>query len=418
MNEPADPRVLQVERATVLCDLHRFEEALAVLGDVLAADPDDPRAWCVCARAELGRGNREAALNAAKHAIALTPDAEWPHRLASIALSGLGKVDDAVWHAREAVRVDPHEWRALTNLAGRLAERAGDHDEAGDAAARALELAPHEVQTHMVAGAVARARGRRSEAEAAFRNALAIDPQHGPAHNELARLRLGRGPVSGPTRLAEAASGFATAVRTDPRLATSRGNLELVLRGFLSRVTYLVWLDAALITRLTTSGDGSTAAVLAVIALVLPAAFAWRFVVEASPAVRARLFELVQRDARVRAAVILELVALACLVGAAAAPAARTGFALGAALSALVSRLILLMDLDRHKRAVGGAVPRHSISTTTLWLLVVAFVGAAAALAYGSTNGLNVRESLIVAVVFATVAALLASVAVRRRTSR
>ena len=80
-----------VERATMLCDLGRFGDAVPAVGLAIAQDPRNPGAWCLMARAQLGNDRASAALKAAQAAGSLAPDHEWPHRLASSALSQLGR---------------------------------------------------------------------------------------------------------------------------------------------------------------------------------------------------------------------------------------------------------------------------------------------------------------------------------------
>jgi len=278
MSAPLDKLAADLQRASALCDLQRYDEAISHVNSILAVEPQSATAWCLKARAELGRGAHEDALLAAKHAIALTPEAGWPHRLASIALGSAGEHQGAMWHAREAARTEPHEWRSYTTLARALLRDPNVRAEARDAALRALQLAPNEPEANMVVGAVAVAERRPDAAAAAYRRVLAIDPQHAAAHNELARLKMPKGRFVGPSGLAEAATGFATAVRADPRGVVSRLNLEMVLRSFLSRVAYLIFLDAFLVSRLTTSSSAGAARFLTVFALAIPTLFAGRFV--------------------------------------------------------------------------------------------------------------------------------------------
>jgi tetratricopeptide (TPR) repeat protein len=98
-------------RAEALVELRRYAEAESVLGHVLAAGPDDDRAWCVLALVHDGLGHAARMLEAANRAVALAPDHELGHRLASIALARLEQPEEAVRAAAEAVRLDPHGWR-------------------------------------------------------------------------------------------------------------------------------------------------------------------------------------------------------------------------------------------------------------------------------------------------------------------
>jgi len=420
MSEPTGKLAAEVQRASALCDLQRYEEAVSLLETILAAEPQSTMAWCLKSRAELGRGANDDALVAAKHAIALTPESGWPHRLASIALGRSGAHPEAVWHAREAARTDPHDWRSFTTLTRALLHDPNTRTDARDAAQRALQLAPNEAETNMVVGAVAAAERRRDDAEAAFRRVLAIDPQNAAAHNELARLKMPKGVFASPSGLAAAATGFATAVRANPRGAVSRLNLELVLRSFLSRVAYLIFLDAFLVSRLTTAGSAGAARFLAVIALAIPALFAGRFLLNVTIPIRQRLLAIVLRDSRITPAVVCLTAAVGLLVASALAPDnARTGLAGGAAALSLIGRLMLAAQVDKHSRAARGLRSRPVLSTLTLWLIASALAATAASLAYAAvTAKITATAGGLATFVAAAASAAIVACIVRRRRSQ
>ncbi|HEY1777066.1 MAG TPA: hypothetical protein VGG41_12980 [Solirubrobacteraceae bacterium] len=420
MSIPPNKLETELQRASALCDLGRYPEAASLLAAIVATNPESFSAWCLRSRAALGLRDHATALHAAKTAIALAPDAHWPHRLASIALASLGDHPAALWHAREAVRLAPHDWRAFTNLARRLAHQPQDRSEARDAAEHALEIAPHEVEAHMAAGAVAVADGRRADADLAFRRALAIDPQHSPAHNELARLQFKKSRFASPSGLAGAATGFATAVRADPRAETSRKNLDVVLRSFLSRTAYLIFLDAYLVSRLTTSSNAGAARFLAVAALAIPLLFAGRFMTSLNDVVRKRLRSVVLHDPKIRTAVACELLSAALLVVASGAPSsARTALVGVAAASALIGRLILWVQVDNHSRDARGLTARPILSTPILWLLATALVVAAAVIAYAAATARipAAPGATVTAVLVVGSAAIVASILRRQRSS-
>jgi Flp pilus assembly protein TadD len=414
-----DPALgVQLQRASALCDLNRNDEAVRLLSEILALNPDSSRAWGLKARAELALGDFNAALLSAKHGIAIAPEQEWHHRLASMALARLGKHDEAAWHAREAVRTAPHEFRALTNLARVLAPRRADRAQAREAADRALALAPEVVEAHLAYGAVAVADGRRDDAEAAYRNALAIDPQSSAAHNELARLGMQRGILASPGALARSAAGFATAVGADPHASVSRRNLEVILRSFLPRVAYLVFLCALAMTQLANAGDQSLAGVVAVIALALPAIFAIRFVLGLTAPLRAHLWSIVLRDTQIRVASALGFVALCCLIVGAAAPGDdRSKWAAGAFLASIATRVVLAVAIRRHRGRKAQAIqPRYAVSTPVLWILAIALGGCAISLAYATaSHRINLGPGVGAAAGFAALSAPLFVIAFRRR---
>jgi tetratricopeptide (TPR) repeat protein len=186
----------RLRRAETLCDLGRFADAVPVIAQEIGKTPRDAAAWCLMARAQLGSERAAAALQAAEAAVSLEPANATPHRLASLALGALGRNEEAVAAAEQATRCEPSAWQGYARLAHSLAELRGRLSEAQDAADRALALMPDDPGPHMASGAVALAAGRREDAAAAFCAALAVDPQYGDAHSQLASLeRRSRGSV-------------------------------------------------------------------------------------------------------------------------------------------------------------------------------------------------------------------------------
>ncbi|MGA2521657.1 MAG: hypothetical protein ABSG81_12675 [Acidimicrobiales bacterium] len=367
-------------RAAALCDLGRFEDAIAVLGPLAAAEPDAPMPWCLLARAQIGAGHNEDALVCATRAVALRPDDEWPHRLRSIALGRLDRHAEAVTEARQSVRLAPHLWQTHHRLAYAHLAGGWHGTEARQAAAEACALGPLEAVTHTAVGAVALAAGDRDSAEAAFRHALTIDPNSDVAHNELARLHLRRRSLANAGGLADAASGFASALRANPRAGASRRNLELVVQVFLARAAYFIFLDAFLVARLLGSSASAPARVAPIVALAVPGAFVARFVGRLPRDLR-RYLRGAMTGPRARVAAAIEAVAVLALGAGAVSPeAVRPDLAVAAAIAAFVGRVALSVERRR------GAGPRLGIPV--LWLLaatlglaaVLAMVGAALAL--------------------------------------
>lgn len=242
---------LQLERAQALVGLGRFDEAISMLLQLIASEPEIAPAWCLLAQAQTGVGDAQAALAAAERATALAPENDWPHRLRSVALQQLGDLDGAIAAAREAVACDPDNWQTHRRLAICLILAKRDTDYAFAAAERAVALAPHEPSTHHTLGAAYEMRGDHVEAEQCFRQALAIDPQYSPAHDALAHRQLASSRFGRAGNLAAAATGFRDAVRADPRADESATNVERVLQTFLARLSYLIFLIVWLGSRIT-----------------------------------------------------------------------------------------------------------------------------------------------------------------------
>jgi tetratricopeptide (TPR) repeat protein len=162
-------------RAELLFDEGRQRAAIGVLESALAVDPDHPAAWCRLSAAYLDIGEPRTSLDAAKRAITLGEPA-WAHRLASLALVELGRHDEAVVSAAEAVRRDPDDWRGLVTLSEALAH--GDPEQAVRAARAAIERAPEEARAHEVLGDAAMLAHDWMLAETAYRDAVAFDPDN------------------------------------------------------------------------------------------------------------------------------------------------------------------------------------------------------------------------------------------------
>ena len=333
----------QLSRARALVELGRFDAALSELAGVVASDPDNVQARCLLSQALLGANRPAEALTAAQHAIALSPDDEWPHRLASIAHHELGDRLGEVAHAREAARLAPFSWRSLVRLSEALSD-GQNSAEANAVAARAVELAPHEAATHSAVGTAAAAAHRYDEATDAYRRALSLDPHDAVTQNNMARVSLARNSAR-PTGLAAAAVGFSRALGTDPTLDVSRKNLELVLRRFLSRTAYYLFVVAYIGGRAAGSFDGPVARSAPVVLLAAPVWFGWRFVSRLDPAVRRHLLT-VANEPWLRAALAFAAVAAGSILASAAVSTSSRQGLLGVALAAaLISRVCVWLGL-------------------------------------------------------------------------
>lgn len=172
-------------RATRLADEGRPRAAIAVLESALEAYPGNAAAWCRLSAAYLEVDEAREALTAAKRAMTLGQPA-WAHRLASLALVELGRYDEAVVSAGEAVRRDPDDWRGLVTLSEALAH--SEPEQAVRAARSAVSLAPDEARAHEVLGDAAMLAHDWMLAEQAYRDALRLDPSNTDVAAKVARL--------------------------------------------------------------------------------------------------------------------------------------------------------------------------------------------------------------------------------------
>jgi Flp pilus assembly protein TadD len=356
--------VSALQRASALCDLGRWDDAAGQIRPILAADPHNTRGLCLLAQTQIGQAAHDQALRSSLAAISESPDAEWPHRLAGLALSQLGRHQEAATMGRNAVRLAPHSAKCHIMLAQVLAKTNSDLGEARAAADRAVSLAPLDADSHMAVGLVAARDARAEEAMTAYRRALALEPDNWVAHNELARLspQTSRFDSGG---LARAAGGYASAVRANPRAQVSRGNIDVVLHNFLVQTTRWIFLIAVIATQVHNLTETGLAPAFL---LVLPAFFAARFAFVLAPSTRRYLLGRL-RDPVLAAVVVCDALASAGLVVGAASHGSGA-IAFGSAIGFGLLAWVTLTMSARHRSRLGSDVSNHGVFVRDTGVLI------------------------------------------------
>jgi tetratricopeptide (TPR) repeat protein len=352
--------VSALQRASALCDLRRWDDAASALRTILATDPHNARGLCLLAQAQIGQAAHDQALRSSMAAIAENPEGEWPHRLASLALSGLGRHQEAAEMARNGVRLAPHSAPCHITLAQVLAKRGSDLVEARAAADRAVSLAPLDAGSHMAVGMVAAKDARIEEATTSYQRALALEPDNWVALNELARL-MPQGSRFDSGGLARAAGRYASAVRANPRAAVSRSNIDVVLHNFLAQTTRWIFLIATIATWVRIQTDTGLVRLAPALLLVLPALFAARFAVVLAPSTRRYLRGRLRERLLARVVVCDALASAGLVVGAASQRAGAIAFGFAASFG-LLALLTLRVSVRLHFPVSGGR-PSHDVVT-------------------------------------------------------
>lgn len=239
-----------VERAELLLELERYEEARELLTQRLAQDPEDIRAWVKLARTHLGdKKNGAKALEATERALALDPEDIGALTTHAHALRHGGRFPESEGVLREAIRLAPDQWLAHALLADwlwRIRWLAAGKANGGEApredflaglreadliAQEAIRLAPEEVYVYEVAWLIADMSADRSAADRLDEAILRLDPQH-----ELALARWTKKAATAPgVKATEAATLYADALASTPGSAPMRQGLDAasyrLLRG-------------------------------------------------------------------------------------------------------------------------------------------------------------------------------------------
>lgn len=143
--------------------------------------------------------------------------------------------------------------------------------------------------------------------------ALALDPHNQAAHNDRASLQLRTNRYESARDLAQAAAGFETALRADPRGPVSRGNLDLMFFAFFSRTPRWIFMIASLATLVRIVSDATLARLAPAFLLVVPALFTARFVHWLTPPLRGYLAQRL-RNPFVAGAIACQAIAAAGLI--------------------------------------------------------------------------------------------------------
>jgi tetratricopeptide (TPR) repeat protein len=149
------------------------------------------------------------------------------------ALAKRGKTDEAITHYMQALRIDPGFAEAHNNLGAALTTQ-GRFEEAVFHCSEALRIDPGRAETHCALGTALVGQGRLDEAIRHFSNALKIKPDFADAHNDLGLTLKRQGKVK------EAMCYFSEAVKIKPDFAQGHLNLGMVLaeQGRLEEATH------------------------------------------------------------------------------------------------------------------------------------------------------------------------------------
>ncbi|MFC9754760.1 tetratricopeptide repeat protein [Streptomyces sp. NPDC056921] len=186
-----------VERADLLIDLKRYEEARELLARRIAEEPEDIRAWVELARSHLGDEESGAkALEATERALALDAEDIGALLMHARAMRVTGRFPETEGVLREVIRLAPDYWYGYALLADWLwrirsissgqanGGQVGREDlmaalgEAELIAQQAIRLGPEAVYAYEVAWRIADMAANRSVADQMDEAILRLDPQH------------------------------------------------------------------------------------------------------------------------------------------------------------------------------------------------------------------------------------------------
>jgi Flp pilus assembly protein TadD len=192
-----------------------------------------------------------------QHTVDVTIDNYFAHNNLGVALARQGRLEEAIHHHSESLRIRPDQAEVHNNLANALAAR-GDFEEAVRHYYEALRIKTDFASAHNNLGSVLARQGKVDEAVNHYQEALRIKPDHAGAHYNLGKVLTDQGSVEKAIshytealriwpdwagahndlgfalesrgRLEEAISHYKKALSIRPNYAKAKGNLERALR--------------------------------------------------------------------------------------------------------------------------------------------------------------------------------------------
>jgi len=138
-----------------------------------------------------GSGRIQEAIGHFQQALRIWPDYAEAHYNLGLALSQLGRVQEASEQYEQALRIKPDDAETHCNL-GNVLLKQGKINDAIRHYEQALQIKPNFAEAHYNLGNALKKLGRAPEAIAHYEQALRIRPDYPEARNALARLQVGQ----------------------------------------------------------------------------------------------------------------------------------------------------------------------------------------------------------------------------------
>jgi tetratricopeptide (TPR) repeat protein len=211
------------QRLNKLVEDKKYPEARALCEDMLRQRPGFADCHLQMSKIAAAEGNLDAALTAAREAVAVGPKNERAHVQLAALLKERGEVDGAIAHLRQALTLDPNAPDTRMLLGRALAEK-GRLDEAASLLGTAATAQPESAAAATQMGFVLAKQGKLQEAVLSYRRALALDPSSAEAHAYLGSALASQGQWD------EAIEHFDAALKVKPDNAELHDWMGVALR--------------------------------------------------------------------------------------------------------------------------------------------------------------------------------------------
>jgi tetratricopeptide (TPR) repeat protein len=168
------------------------------------------------------QGRLDEAIYHCSEAIRIKPEGFMAHIRRGYILRDASRLDEAVSEYQKCLQIKPDDPNTLDNL-GIILGQQGKFDQAIKYLTQALQIDPNFADAHTNIGFALTFQGKLDEAAAHLVEALRLDPNSALAHHHLGRILSQQGKID------EAIAHFKQAVQIDPNDRNARNSLNLVL---------------------------------------------------------------------------------------------------------------------------------------------------------------------------------------------
>ncbi len=204
-------------RGMLLLKQGKLDEAIAEFRIAIDSSEDFAIAYINIARANLRKGDLEAAVASLDAYLKRRPRSKDAENLLGNVRMEQGRLDEAEAHFRKALRYEPNYTEARNSL-GLLYDRVGKTEEALAEFSRAVEIDHDYAEPHNNIGLIHKRAGRLDEAIDRFKRAIRADAEFAGSYSNLALVYEERG------EFAAAEDQFRKALRRDRNNAVVRAN--------------------------------------------------------------------------------------------------------------------------------------------------------------------------------------------------
>jgi len=214
-----------------------YNRVVQICGEIIAADPQEARAWQMRGLAALHRKEFEGAAQDLRQAVTLQPTTPAFINLAA-ALLALNRADDAIATLKQALDIDPESAGALFSL-GTCYVKQYRYEEADDVLERALAVNPGWPKALDLRARVAQRRSDVDRARELATAALAADPTLPGSERILADIAMRNLDYD------LAMEHYQRSLRNDPDDAETQGNFAVLLARRGAYAESVVWYKRA-----------------------------------------------------------------------------------------------------------------------------------------------------------------------------